>query len=238
MVFVTGVFTAIILGRLSKRLFMAAGIPDSVEGTTFERTVNRLGTSTTGILSWMVTLFVLALAVGLTLSIGGLLGTSYYAELLRGYLLRVFVAALVIIVGLILGDKVQVEIQNWLQDIKLTEVALIPPAAKYSILFVATLVALEELRIETLPLMIVLGGYILLLIVFGAIAFKDLLAAAAAGMYLIFLQPYTIGDTITVDEKRGIVQEVDLFTTYIESEGEEFILPNHIVMRDGIMRDR
>lgn len=237
-VFITGLLVAIIIGRLSKRLFIAMGIPEGVEGTTFERTVNRIGASTIDILSGLISLFIIALAVGLTLSLGGLLDTGYYLQLLRGYLLQVFVAALVVIVGLILGDKAEVEIQQRFQDVKLPEVSLIPPAVKYSILFVASLIAIAQLKIETAPLLIVLGGYLLGVIVLGGLAFNDLLAAGAAGVYLIFLEPYSIGDTINVDGHRGIVQEVGLFSTHIENDSEEFILPNHLVLRSGIVRIR
>lgn len=237
-VFITGVLVAIIIGRLSRRLLIAAGVPEGVEGTTFERTVNRLGTSSIGLLSGLITLFLIALAVGLTLSIGGILGTTYYLELLRGYLLQVFVAALVVIIGLIVGDKAEVEIKQRFQDVKLTEVTLLPSAVKYSILFVASLIALAQLRIETEALLVVLGGYLLGVIVLGGLAFKDLLAAGAAGIYLIFSEPYSIGDTVDIDGHRGIVQEVDLFATRIENDGEEFILPNHIVLRSGVVRIR
>lgn len=237
-VFITGVLVAIIVGRLSRRLLTAAGVPGGVEGTTFERTVNRLGTSTIGLLSGLITLFFIALAVGLTLSIGGVLDTRYYLELLRGYLLQVFVAALVVIIGLIVGDKAEVEIRQRFQDVKLTEVSLLPSAVKYSILFVASLIALAQLRIETGALLVVLGGYLLGIIVLGGLAFKDLLAAGAAGIYLIFSEPYAIGDTVDIDGHRGIVQEVDLFATRIENDGEEFILPNHIVLRSGVVRIR
>ncbi|UPM42156.1 mechanosensitive ion channel domain-containing protein [Halocatena salina] len=237
-VFVTGVLVAIIIGRLSRRLFIAAEVPEGVEGTRFERTVNRLGTSTIGLLSGLITLFLIALAVGLTLSIGGVLDTRYYLELLRGYLLQVFVAALVVIIGLIVGDKAEVEIKQSLQDVKLTEVSLLPSAVKYSILFVASLIALAQLRIETGALLVVLGGYLLGIIVLGGLAFKDLLAAGAAGVFLIFSEPYSIGDTVNIDDHRGIVQEVGLFATHIESDEEEFILPNHLVLRSGIVRIR
>lgn len=237
-VFITGVLVAIILGRLSRRLLITAGVPEGVEGTTFERTVSRLGTSTIGLLSGLITLFLIALAVGLTLSIGGVLDTTYYLELLRGYLLQVFVAALVVIIGLIVGDKAEVEMKQRFQDVKLTEVSLLPPAVKYSILFIASLIALAQLRIETGALLILLGGYLIGVIVLGGLAFKDLLAAGAAGVYLIFSEPYSIGDTVDIDGHRGIVQEVDLFATHIENDNEEFILPNHIVLRSGIVRIR
>jgi len=35
--------------------------------------------------------------------------------------------------------------------------------------------------------------------------------------------------------ERGIVQEVDLFVTHIEADGEDHVVPNHSVFRDGIV---
>lgn len=237
-VLITGLLVGIIVGRLSRRLLTAAEVHEAVEGTTFERTVNRLGTSTVGLLSGLIALFVIALAVGLALSIEGVLDTGFYLNLLRTYLLQVFVAALVLILGLILGDKAEVEIRERFQDVKLPEVNLIPRVVKHSILFIASLIALAQLKVETGPLLVLFGGYVFAVVVLGGLAFKDLLAAGAAGVYLILTQPYAIGDTIDVDGHRGIVQEIGVFMTHIENDGEEFILPNHLVVRSGVVRVR
>ena len=69
----------------------------------------------------------------------------------------------------------------------------------------------------------------------GGIATKDLLMAATAGVYLLLSEPYAIGDRVEVDGNRGIVQEVDTFVTRIESDGEEYVVPNHRVFRSGIV---
>jgi small-conductance mechanosensitive channel len=239
LVLITGVLIGIIIGRLSYRLLTAVDIPGAVEGTTFERTVNRLGTSTVDILSALIALFVIALAIGLSLSIEGVLGTQFFLiSQLPTYLLQVFVAALVLIVGLIIGDKAEVEIREEFEDVKLPEVNLIPRLVKYTILFAASLIALSQIGVETDPLLVLFGGYVFAIVVLGGIALKDLLSAGAAGIYLLLSQPYSIGDTIDVDGHRGIVQEVDLFVTRIENDNEEFILPNHLVLSSGIVRVR
>ncbi|PSQ20023.1 mechanosensitive ion channel protein MscS, partial [Halobacteriales archaeon QS_9_67_17] len=64
---------------------------------------------------------------------------------------------------------------------------------------------------------------------------KDLLAAAAAGVYLLLTEPYAIGDEVKLDGHRGIVQEVDTFVTHIEAEGEEYVVPNDRVFRRGVI---
>lgn len=238
-VLITGVLIGIIVGQLSRRILRAVEVPEAVEGTTFERAVNRLGTSTVGILSALIALFVIALAVGLALSLGGVFGTQFLLlNQLPTYLTQVFVAALVIIVGLIIGDKAEVEIREQFEEVKVPEINLLPRIVKYTILFVASLVALSQLGVATDPLLVLFAGYVFAVVVLGGWALKDLLSASAAGVYLLLSQPYSIGDTITVDGHQGIVQEIDLFVTRIENDDEEYILPNHLVLSSGIVRVR
>jgi small-conductance mechanosensitive channel len=51
-------------------------------------------------------------------------------------------------------------------------------------------------------------------------------------------EPYTIGDEVEIADNRGIVQEMDVFVTYVEDDGEEYMIPNRKVLRDGAMRVR
>jgi small-conductance mechanosensitive channel len=43
---------------------------------------------------------------------------------------------------------------------------------------------------------------------------------------------------VRIDGDGGVVQEVDLFVTHVESDGEEYIIPNAKVFREGIVRVR
>lgn len=237
-VLLVGLVAGYLLGRLVRRLLVSIGVPDAVEGTPFERTARRFGTSTVGLLSGLVGLAVYILTLGVALELTGLLRAQQYSVLLRTYLSQVFVAVLVLILGFIIGDKAALATQERLEGVKLSQVSLLPPLVKYTILFVAVLVALSQLRVATTPLVVLLLIYGLALIVFGGLAFYPLLAAGGAGMYLILTQPYSIGDKIEIDGHRGIVQEFDVFVTRVENESEEFIVPNHRVFKSGIVRIR
>jgi small-conductance mechanosensitive channel len=70
------------------------------------------------------------------------------------------------------------------------------------------------------------------------VAFKQMLASGAAGIYLLLHQPYGIGDEVRVGDTRGIVCEMDLFVTHVESDEEEVILPNDKVFERGVARIR
>ncbi|MFC7154639.1 mechanosensitive ion channel domain-containing protein [Halomarina halobia] len=233
-----GLILGFLVGRLTQRLLTAVGVPGAVEGTAFERGAQRLGTSTVGLIATLVTLFIYLATIGAALELEGFLETRLSLMALLGYVPQVFAAVLVLIVGLIIGDKLELAIQERFKGVKLTEVGVLPQIVKYSVVYLAVVIALSTLGLPSGALLILLGGYFLAVIVFGALALRDVLAAASAGVFLLLTQPYGIGDTVEVDGHRGIVQEVDVFVTHVENDDEEFIVPNHLVFKSGIVRVR
>ena len=233
-----GVLVSYLVGDASRRVLTAVGIVDAVEGTAFERTASRLGTSTVTLLSQLATLFVLGVALLVALNVARLLNARLFWTELTVFLPQVFVAALTVILGLIVADNAEVAINERLRGVKLPEVNLVALFAKYSVLYVAGLIALSQLGVATNALVVLLAAYAFAVVFLGGLAGKDLLASGAAGVYLLLNQPYGIGDEIEVDGHRGIVQEVDVVATRIENDTEEFLIPNHRVLQSGIVRVR
>jgi small-conductance mechanosensitive channel len=233
-----GVLVSYLVGDGTRRLLTAAGIGEAVEGTAFERTASRLGTSTVTLLSQLAVVFVLGVALLVALNVARLLNARLFWTELTIFLPQLFVAALTIILGLIIADKVEVGVNERLRGVKLPEVNLLALFAKYSVLYVAGLIALSQLGVATAALVVLLGAYAFAIVFLGGLAGKDLLASGAAGVYLLLNQPYGIGDEIEIDGHRGIVQEVDVVATRIENDSEEFLIPNHRVLQSGIVRIR
>jgi small-conductance mechanosensitive channel len=233
---------ALVLGygvtRLLRGVMERIGVPEVVEGTPFERTVQRVGFSTVGLVSKLSGLFVVAVGVVLALRLVGVLTVELFVAQLVDYLPNLFIAALVIIVGLILGDKAELATSERLRSVKLPEVTLVPTLVKYSVFYVAFLIALAQLGVMVAALLVLLAAYSFGVFFLGGLAFKDMLSSAAAGVYLLLTEPYTIGDEVGIDGRRGIVQEIDVFVTRIESEGEEHVVPNRHVFQEGIVRVR
>jgi small-conductance mechanosensitive channel len=236
------VVIAILLGfavaRLLRGLLTDAGVPDEVEGTLFERTARRLGTSTVNLVSRLSGLFIIAVATIFALRVAGFVDAGLLIQGLTDFLPSLFIAALVIITGLVVGDKAELVVGERLRSVKLPEVGAIPVVVKYSIFYIAALVALGQLGVATAALLVLLAAYAFGVFFVGGLAFKDMLSSAAAGFYLVLNEPYTIGDEVVIDGQRGIVQEVDVFVTRIESDGREFILPNRKVFQAGVVRVR
>ncbi|MFB6307896.1 MAG: mechanosensitive ion channel domain-containing protein [Haloarculaceae archaeon] len=237
-ILIVGLVVGYVVWRSTRRYLKAAGIPEAVEGTPFERTAQGLGTSTVGLVSNLAAVFVYVAAVILALNVSQLFNADVFWTRLTAFLPDLFVAIFALIIGLIAGDKAKLVVSERLRSVKLPEAGLLPELVKYSIFYLAALVALGQLGISTVALVVLLAAYAFGLVFISGLAFRDLLAAGTAGLYLLLTEPYSIGDEIAVDDRQGIVQEVDIFVTRIESEEREYIVPNQLVMRNGVVRIR
>ncbi|MDG5759707.1 mechanosensitive ion channel [Natronococcus sp. A-GB1] len=237
-VLILGVVIGYLVGRLNEELLTASGVPEAVEGTPFERTAQSLGTSTVEIVARLSAWFIYGIAVLTAIHIAQLLDTDAFWLRVTEFIPQVFVAVLVMIVGFIVADKSELVVSEYLRSVKLPEVAVIPKVVKYTVLYVALIIALGQIGVHILALLILLAVYAAGVVVVGTYAFQDFLVSSAAGIYLLLNQPYGIGDRVRVGDQTGIVQEVDLFVTKIEDDSEEYIVPNRKVFEDGIVRIR
>lgn len=238
LILIVGGIAGYLLGRLNMRILRAAGVHEVVEGTPFERTARSLGTTTVSLIARLTSWFIYGVTILLALNTAELpLSTQLFWQIIL-FTPQLFVAALVFIIGFVVADKAELLVSERLRSVKLPEVNVIPRIVKYSIVYIASLIALSQINVATLTLIVLFGAYVIAAIVFGAVAFWDLLRSSAAGIYLLLNQPYGIGDEIRVAGNQGIVQEVDMFVTHIENDGEEFIIPNHLVFRRGAVRLR
>lgn len=229
-----GVIGGALIGRVNERLLTGLGIGDAVEGTSLERTARNFGTSSVNVLARITTWIVVLVAVVIALDFADILSMNLVGVWLAAFLPRIVLAAVALVVGIMAGDKAELLVGERLRGVKVPEISIVPRVTRISIVFVAFLVALGQLGVATGALLLLLAAYAIAIIVFSAVALRFLLASGAAGVYLLLNEPYSIGDEVSIDQHRGIVQEVDLFVTHVENDGTEYIVPNHLVMRDGV----
>jgi len=234
-VFVAGVMFGYLVGRVNRRLLYAMDVDDAVEGTTVERLARRGGSTTVDLIaeftSWVV--YVIAALVALDVARFSIRNPLWYPFL--SYLPSVVLAVGVLMVGVLAGDKAELYVSERLRSVKLPELSVVPLAVKYTILLVAGLVALSQLGVAVNALLIVLFVYVGSVVLFTLVATHQLLTSAAAGVYLLLRQPYGIGDRVAIGDHEGIVQEVDVFVTHVEAEHREYVVPNHLVFRQGVV---
>ncbi|MFC7096122.1 mechanosensitive ion channel family protein [Halobaculum marinum] len=237
-VLVLGAFLGYLVVRINRRILVSAGVPGTIEGTAFERTAREFGTSTVSLVANLSGYFIFILSVIVALTIARVRYISTFWNRAAEFLPALFLAALVLIVGLVVGDKVELLVNDRLRGVKLPQTGVVPTLAKWSVIFVAALVALGQLGVATNALVVLLGTYGFALVMFGGLAFRDLLASGAAGFYLLLEQPYSIGDRVRIGDTDGVVQEVNVFVTHVESEGAEYVVPNRRAFTDGVVRIR
>lgn len=235
-VLVAGIIIGLLVARLNRALLSRAGVPEAVEGTAFERTMRRFGSSTVSVIATLSMWFIIGIAVMGALSVADVNVTQQFWARVTGFLPELFFAILVLIVGNVVGDKLELMVSDRLRGVKLPQIGILPRLVKYSVIYLAILIALGQIGVATSSLIVLLGVYALALVVGGTVAFRDLLRSGAAGIYLLLNEPYSIGDEIRVGSDVGVVQEVSILVTRIEDDEAEYIIPNHRFFEEGVVR--
>src|ERR1700694_5572184 len=82
---------------------------------------------------------------------------------------------------------------------------------------------------------LVFGGFGFLALAFS-LAFQDILKNFIAGVFLLLERPFRLGDEITVDNRTGIVENIEMrATTLRTNEGEQVLIPNSLVYTGTII---
>ena len=238
LIVVAGLLVSLFVARVSRRLLDRLGVDESVEGTSFERTVQSFGTSTVSLVSVFVMLIVIGVSILLALAVADVTYTAVFWGSVAVFVPKLLVGIFVLVVGTLAGDKAELAVAERLKGIKLPEISLLPTFAKYSIFYLAALIALGQVGVATSALLVLLAAYLFGIVFVAGLSFKDLLTSGAAGMYLLLTQPYTIGDEVIIGDSEGIVQEITVFVTRIESDEMEYIVPNRRALERGIIRKR
>ena len=96
-------------------------------------------------------------------------------------------------------------------------------AARYAVLILFLIAALGQLGVQTASLLAVLGAAGLAI----GLALQGTLQNIAAGIMLIYLRPFQVGDYIETPSVSGTVREIGLFVTHLDTgDGLFFFAPN------------
>ncbi|AHG04223.1 mechanosensitive ion channel protein MscS [Halobacterium sp. DL1] len=231
----TGVVLGYLVGRVNERILLAMGVDQTVEATSVEQMARELGTTTVSLTARLTSWIIYGVSVLIALEVAQLTvrGAVWYP--IVTFVPSLVLAVVVLLFGVLLSDKAELVVSERLRSVKVPEITVLPRVVKYSIMYVAVLVALSQVGVQVTALVVLLFAYVGALVLYTAIATRHLLTSAAAGLYLLLNQPYGIGDRVAIGEHEGIVQEVDVFVTRIEGEGREYVLPNHLVFRRGVV---
>ncbi|HEY0103223.1 MAG TPA: mechanosensitive ion channel family protein [Brevundimonas sp.] len=100
------------------------------------------------------------------------------------------------------------------------------------VLIIGLIAVLQRLGVQTTSIIAVLGAASLAV----GLALQGTLSNVAAGVMLLVLRPYRVGDLIDVGGRVGKVQRLDLFLTQMtDANNVKIVVPNSKVFGDTIM---
>jgi small conductance mechanosensitive channel len=104
-------------------------------------------------------------------------------------------------------------------------------AVHYFVLSVVVIAVLQLFGVETTSLVAVIAAASLAV----GLALQGTLSSFASGVMLLVMRPFKIGDSISVSGSAGVVAEVNLFTTTLNtSDNIQILLPNSAVYGETI----
>lgn len=100
------------------------------------------------------------------------------------------------------------------------------------VIVVGGIAVLQRLGVQTTSIIAVVGAASLAI----GLALQGTLSNVAAGVMLLILRPYRVGDVVQVGERAGTVQKLDLFTTrLIDPNNIKITVPNAQVLGEPII---
>lgn len=103
---------------------------------------------------------------------------------------------------------------------------------RVTVLAVGLIAVLQRLGVQTASILAVLGAASLAI----GLALQGTLSNVAAGVMLLILRPYRVGDVVQVGDRAGTVQRLDLFTTVmVDANNMRITVPNAKVLGDIIV---
>ncbi len=146
----------------------------------------------------------------------------------------IFSAIAILIVGFIIASWVSRIIRNRLEKLKRFDKTLIPVLSqivRYAILVFTVVLVLAEFGVQTTSIIAVIGAAGLAI----GLALQGTLQNVAAGLMLLFLRPFKIGDFIECASVSGTVDEIGMFMTRMRTAQGLFIaVPNSKIWSDTI----
>lgn len=147
------------------------------------------------------------------------------AQMAADYGGKVVVALVVLFVGWLVAGWVGGAARKALAKARIDETLskFLAKTARWAVLLLVILACLSVFGVETTSFAAVLGSAGIAI----GLAFQGTLGNFASGIMLLMFRPFQVGDVVTVDGITGKVDEIELFTTTIDTfDNRRFIIPN------------
>ena len=150
---------------------------------------------------------------------------------------RVLASLAILVVGFIVAGWVERALRRLLGGVGHVDPMLKPilgAAARYTLVILTVIAALSQLGIQTASLLAVVGAAGLAV----GLALQGTLSNIAAGIMLLWLRPFRIGDYIEVGGQSGTVEEIGLFNCRLRTfDGLFLFMPNSAIWNTPLKND-
>lgn len=148
--------------------------------------------------------------------------------------LKVLAALVILAIGLRLAKWVTALAERGLTraSVEPTAVQFLRKVAYIALLVLLALTVLSVFNVPMTSAFAVLGAAGLAI----GLALKDSLSNIASGVMLVTLKPFRVGDTVTINNESGRVEEISIFQTRLRgADNQTIVLPNSLVTNDSII---
>jgi len=151
-------------------------------------------------------------------------------ELMVHWGLNMISAILILIAGRILGNFLARRIES-IKRLDETLASFLATFVKYAVMAVALITILGQFGVQTASLLAVMGAAGLAI----GLALQGTLSNVAAGVMLLILRPFKVGDFIVADNISGTVKTLGLFGTELATPDNVYIFaPNSMLWNNDI----
>lgn len=158
---------------------------------------------------------------------------DYVFGMISQYVVQYFGSIILAICIFVIGKWVSKKIANLFSIIvgrsnkaDVTFIKFMHNIIYYILMIVVILAVLEELGIETMSFVAILGAAGLAI----GLALKDSLSNFASGVMIIFFKPFKVGDFIQAAGISGTVKEVGIFNSiFVTPDNKKIIVPNSAI---------
>lgn len=159
--------------------------------------------------------------------------TSLLWRLALEYVPPVLGALVVLFIGWTVANWVRRLVTNALAKTKIdgTLKPVIASVVRYVILGLTLMVVMQQFGVQTASLLALLGTIGLAI----GLALQGTLSNVAAGLMLLFLRPFEVGDHVEAGGAEGVVLGIDLFHTNLRTtDGVDIVIPNGSILSGTI----
>ncbi len=145
------------------------------------------------------------------------------------YSFQIVGAVIILLLGIYVGKKVATFVESFClkKNLDVTLTKFISAAVRISIIVAASIIALGKVGITITPFVAAIGAMSLGV----GLALQGLLSNFGAGVSIIATRPFIVGNTIKVQGQTGLVKEIRLAYTILETEDKEIItIPNKHIL--------